>query len=160
MIIDMQNAYYEGPTVAEMDAAAEYINWVIPHFEEKGLPIIWVYQVDESDGAIPGNAAFEFIDKLKPSDKHFKIHKDHGNSFRKTEADKILREAGVDLVVLSGFCAEFCVLATYHGAKDLDHFPVILKNGIASTNEPNRRSVEGLVDTISAGLLLKIISEA
>lgn len=36
MIIDMQKAYYGGPTVSQMDAAAEYINAVIPFFREKG----------------------------------------------------------------------------------------------------------------------------
>lgn len=42
MIIDMQKAYYSGSAVEQMDAAAEYINYIIPHFEAKGLPIIWV----------------------------------------------------------------------------------------------------------------------
>ncbi len=76
--------------VAQMDAAAEYINWVIPKFEEKGLTIIWVYNVDEEDGAIPGNEAFEFIDPLKPAESHIKIHKTYGNSFNKTELDATL----------------------------------------------------------------------
>lgn len=159
MIIDMQKAYYSGPTVAQMDAAVEYINYVIPKFEAKGLPVIWVYNVDEEDGVVPGNDGFEMIDGLKPADGHIRINKAYGNSFNKTEADKVLKENEIDAVVLSGFCAEYCVLSTYRGAKDLDHFPVILKNGIASVKDENKQFVENISETITAGMLAKMIDE-
>ena len=157
MIIDMQKAYYAGPTVAQMDAAVEYINWVIPKFEEKGLPIIWVYNVDEEDGAVPGKHAFEFIDPLKPAESHVKIHKTYGNSFNKTACDSILKEHGVDSIVITGFCAEYCVLSTYRGAKDLDYFPILLKNGIASTSDENNRFVENMSESITAGTLARML---
>lgn len=38
----------------EMDAAAEHINYVLPRFEEKGLRVIYVQDVDEGDGVVPG----------------------------------------------------------------------------------------------------------
>ncbi len=157
MIIDMQKAYYQGPTVEQMDAAAEYINWVIPKFEAKGLPIVWVYNVDDEDKVVPGDPSFEFIDSLKPGSEHLKINKTYGNSFNKTDADRILKDAGVDTVVMTGFCAEFCVLSTYRGAKDLDYFPVILKNGIASHKPENKEFVEEISETVTAGVLEKMI---
>jgi nicotinamidase-related amidase len=40
MIIDIQKAYYDGRTKPHMDAAAEYINAVIPFFREKALPVV------------------------------------------------------------------------------------------------------------------------
>jgi nicotinamidase-related amidase len=159
MIIDMQKAYYAGPTVQPMDAAVEYINYVIPKFEAKGLPVVWVYNIDEEDGAVPGNDAFEFIDSLTPKDGSIRIHKTYGNSFNKTDCDEILKDAGVDTVVMTGFCAEFCVLSTYRGAKDLDYFPVILKNGIASPKEAHKEFVENISETISAGTLMKLLDE-
>ncbi|MBX3243282.1 MAG: cysteine hydrolase [Acidobacteria bacterium] len=157
MIIDMQKAYYGGLTVPHMDAAAEYINYVIPTFEAKGLPIIWVYNVDEEDGAVPGKEAFEFIDSLKPAEGHIKIHKTYSNSFNKTEADAVLKEYGVDTIVMAGFCAEFCVLSTYRGARDLDYFPVLLKNGIASRKDENREFVENISETLTAGVLINLL---
>jgi nicotinamidase-related amidase len=101
------------------------INYVIPMFEKKGLPIIWVQDKDEGEGVVPGKEGFEFIDSLKPKTDDIRIHKTYGNSFNKTDVDKILKEAGVDTVVMTGFCAEFWCLSTYRGAKDLDYFPVI-----------------------------------
>lgn len=158
MIIDMQKAYCEGGAVEQMAAAANYINYVLPHFRSKGLPVIWVYNLDEYDGAVPGNDKFEFIDALKPEECDIKIHKRYGNSFNKTEAEKILRENGVEVVVISGFCAEFCVLSTYRGAVDLDLFPVLLKNGIASVKEENKQFIENISETISAGMLLQTLN--
>lgn len=159
MIIDMQKEFHQGATAGQMDAAAEYINYVLPRFEEKGLPVIYVQNVDEGDGVVPGTEGFEFIDSLAPKDGAVRIHKRYGNSFNKTEVDAILKEHGVDTPVITGFCAEYCVLSTYRGAKDLDYFPVLLKNGIASVKEANKEFVENISETITAGMLFKLLDE-
>ena len=160
MVIDMQKAYYAGPTVSQMDAAAEYINYITPLFEAKKLPVVWVYNLDEEDGAVPGKAAFEFIDSLKPPSGAIRVHKTYGNSFNKTECDKIFKEKGVDTIVMTGFCAEYCVLSTYRGAKDLDYFPVLLKNGIASVKDANKEFVENISETITAGVLSNLLNNS
>ncbi len=159
MIIDMQREFHQGETASHMDGAAEYINYVLPRFEEKSLPVIYVQDVDEGDGVVPGTEGFEFIDSLEPKAGAIRIHKHYGNSFNKTEVDSILKEHGVDTVVMTGFCAEHCVLSTYRGAKDLDYFPVILKNGIASTKESSKEFVENISETITAGMLEKLLAE-
>jgi nicotinamidase-related amidase len=159
MIIDMQKAYYGGGAVSQMDAASEYINAVIPFFREKGLPVVWVYNEDEEDGVVPGKEQYEFIDALKPADGDIKINKIYGNSFNKTDADQVLKDAGIDTVVMTGFCAEYCVLSTYRGAKDLDYFPVLLKNGIASVEKENKEFVENISETITYGVLKKMIEQ-
>ena len=160
MVIDMQKEFYRGPIVEQMDRAAEYINAVIPMFEAKGLPIVWVQDMNESDGVVPGKPGFEFIDSLKPGPDAIRIHKTYGNSFNKTDCDKIFKDQGVDTVVMTGFCAEYCVLSTYRGAKDLDYFPVILKNGIASAEESRKQFVEDISDTVTFGVLEKLLKEA
>lgn len=152
----MQKEYYAGKTVSQMDSASEYINAVIPIFKDKKLPIIWVYNVDEEDGVVEGSEGFEFIDSLKPSENDIKIHKHYGNSFNKTDCDKILQENDIDTVLLTGFCAEYCVLSTYRGAGDLDYFPIILKDGIASVEESHKEFVEKISETITLGALEKV----
>lgn len=158
MIIDMQKAYYAGPTIPQMDAAAEYINYVIPMFREKSLPVIWVYNEDEYDGAVPGNEKYEFIDALAPGAGDIKINKTYGNSFNKTGADHVLKEAGVDTIVMTGFCAEHCVLSTYRGAVDLDYFPMLLKHGLASVSKENKEFVENISETVTCGVLYKMLA--
>lgn len=159
MIIDMQKEYYQGGALSQMDKASEYINAVIPLFEKKGLPIIWVQDIDDEGGVVPGTEGFDLIDSLKPKDDSIIVHKRYGNSFNKTECDQILKEHNVDTVVLTGFCAEYCVSNTYRGAKDLDYFPVLLKNGIASVEEANKQFVENINETISYGMLKKILED-
>lgn len=160
MIIDMQKAYYGGPTVAQMDDAAAYINATIPVFREKGLPIVWVYNEDEEDGAVPSAEPYEFIDALQPQEGDIKINKTYGNSFNKTNADEVLKEHGVDTIVMTGFCAEYCVLSTYRGAKDLDYFPILLKNGIASVSKENKEFVENISETMTWGVMRKMIVQS
>lgn len=159
MIIDMQKEYYQGGALSQMNRASEYINAVIPLFEKKGLPIIWVQDIDEEDGVVPGTDGFDLIESLKPKNDAIIIHKRYGNSFNKTECDQILKQHGVDTVVLTGFCAEYCVSNTYRGAKDLDYFPVLLKNGIASVEEANKQFVENINETISYGMLKRILED-
>lgn len=159
MIIDMQKAYCNGGAVDQMAAAAEYINYVLPKFRDKNIPVIWVYNVDEEDGAVEGNPLFEFIDVLKPQQGDLKVLKHYGNSFNKTDADAILKEHGVDTIIMTGFCAENCVLSSYRGAIDLDYFPILLKNGIASRKEENKQFVENISETITSGTLLRLLDK-
>jgi len=157
LIIDLQKAYYNDKTKESMASACEYINAIIPFFRKKNLPIVWVQQKDEEDGAIPGQPGFEFIDQLKPEQQDYRITKEYGNGFNKTNCFDIIKKNGIDTIVITGFCAEYCVLSTYRGAQDLDLSPVILKNAISSDNKEHIKMVEEISNVISYGILSKVI---
>jgi nicotinamidase-related amidase len=157
MIIDLQKAYYSGAAKQSMEDATEYINAVLPWFRAKDLPILWIQDGDVDSGVVEGTEGFEFIDALKPLPGEHRITKSYGNSFHKTVCDQILSEAGVDTVLITGYCAEFCVLSTYRGAQDLDLTPVILKNGIASGSAERLRMVEDMSTLVSYGFLKKVM---
>jgi nicotinamidase-related amidase len=159
LIIDLQKAYYRGDAQKSMDEACEYINAILPSFRDKGLPVVWVQHIDKEDGSVPGLEGFEFIDQLKPMEGEYRIHKEYGNSFNKTGLNEILKECDANTVVVTGYCAEYCVLSTYRGALDLDLTPVILKNALASGKRENIRFVEDINSVISFGILKKILSE-
>lgn len=157
MIIDLQKAYYNGPAKQSMDDATEYINAVLPWFREKGLPVLWIQDADVDSGVVEGTEGFEFIDDLKPLPGEHRMTKFYGNSFNKTTCAQILSEAGVDTVLITGYCAEFCVLSTYRGAQDLDLTPVILKGAVASGNAERLRMVEDISTLISYSMLKKVM---
>lgn len=159
MIIDLQKAFYNGEAQKSMDSACEYINAILPSFRNKGLPILWVQHINKGEGVVPGSEGFEFINCLKPEEAEYRIHKEYGNSFNKTSCYEILKENAVDTVVITGYCAENCVLSTYRGALDLDLTPVILRNSIASGNSKNIKFVEDINEVISFGILEKILQE-
>jgi nicotinamidase-related amidase len=159
MVIDMQRAYRRGPGADSMDRAAEYINAALEEFRKRGLPVVWVQDKDEGDGVLPGTEGFELIEALRPAEGEERITKEYGNAFKKTRCAEILEKAGVDCVVITGYCAEHCVLATYRGGKDLDLFPIILRGGIASGSAENLGFVERISELISFGALLKALGD-
>lgn len=63
------------------------------------------------------------------------------------------------MVVITGFCAEYCVISTYNGAIELGLFPVILKDGIASGQRGKKESIESITNVISHEVLMKLLEE-
>ena len=159
LVVDVQKEFFKlSPTMAQsLKDAIEYINAAIVLFREKDLPVICVQHVDEEETLVPGEEGFELPEELDilPSDLH--IHKTYGNSFNKTSLEDELRDLGVDTVIITGFCAEYCVLSTYRGAQDLDLTPIILRGSLASDNLKNIKFVESISDIISYGALRKVL---
>lgn len=150
LVIDVQKAFFKHgeETARSLSQAIEYINAAIALFRERGLPVISVQQLDEEEKLLPGQEGFDLPEALQvlPQDLH--IHKLYGNAFNKTPLVPHLRQLGVDTVILSGFCAEFCVLATYHGAQDVDLTPILLRDGLASGSRERIQFVESIGELI------------
>jgi nicotinamidase-related amidase len=161
LVIDVQKKFFKfSPTTAQsLNDAIEYINEAIKLFREKDLPVVCVQHMDEEGKLVPGEEGFDLPEELDilPSDLH--IHKTYGNSFNKTSLGNELRNLGVDTVIITGFCAEDCVLSTVRGAQDLDLTPIILRGSLASGDLENIRFVESINDLISYGALKKVLEE-
>jgi len=159
LVIDIQKDFFNNsPVTAQLlNSAIENINWVIPLFREKGLPVICVQHMEPEDGLVPGQEKFDLPDSLDilPSDLH--IHKTYRNSFNKTPLAGKLAELGVDTVFITGYCAEFCVLSTIRGAMDLDITPIVVKNCLASDNPANITFVENIDDLVTFGALKRML---
>jgi nicotinamidase-related amidase len=159
LVIDVQRKFFEiSPTMTQsLNDAIRYINAAIALFREKHLPIICIQHVDEEEKLVPGEEGFAVPEELDilPSDLH--IHKTYGNAFNKTPLENELRELGVDTVIITGFCAEYCVLSTDRGAQDLDLTPIILRGSLASDILENIKFVESIGDIISYGALEAIL---
>lgn len=159
LVIDIQNEFFnlsQGCSDS-LKSAIQYVNAAISLFRRRNLPVIAVQHRSEEDGLVPGKPGFDVPDsvKLEPSD--LRIVKTYGNSFNKTGLAEKLRELGVDTVIVSGFCAEECVLSTYKGAEDLDFKPIILRGSLASDNLEHIRFVEEITDTITLGALKALL---
>jgi nicotinamidase-related amidase len=160
LVIDVQKAFFDlNPTTTQsLHDAIEYINAAIKLFRKHDLPVICIQHVDQDKGLVPGTEGFEVPDDLEilPSDLH--IHKTYGNSFNKTPLADHLQQIDVDTVIVTGFCAEYCVLATYRGALDLDLQPIVLRGALASGVPENIQFVERISALASCGVLNKILA--
>ena len=159
LVIDVQKAFFEinPATTQSLNAAIEYINAAIDLFREKDLPVICIQHSDENDGLVPGFAGFDLPEALKvlPTDLH--IIKTYGNAFNKTPLLEELRAQGVDTVITTGFCAEFCVLSTCRGAEDMDLEAIILRGSLASLTQEHIAFVEAVNEVISFGALRAVL---
>jgi len=159
LVIDMQKTFFNGSSKKSMGNASKYINHIVDVFRNKNKKIIWIQDEDEKNGNIRGTDGFEIIDLLKPKKNEKRIIKHYGNSFNKTELMKFFVEEKIDTIIITGYCAEYCVLSTYRGALDNDLTPKLLKNAIASGDKENIKFVENISEIITMKALKKIINE-
>lgn len=159
LVVDVQKLFFKNPDTAKsLDQAIDVINAAITLFRQKGLPVICVQHIDEEDGLVPGREEFDLPAHLNILDTDPHIHKRYGNSFNKTPLEKMLRDQGVDTVITTGYCAEYCVLSTCRGARDCDFTSILLRGALASGNVDNIPFVEKVNDIISLRALAQVIS--
>jgi nicotinamidase-related amidase len=159
LVIDVQKKFFKSsPTTAQsLNGAIEYINAAIELFRKKDLPVICVQHINKEENLVPGVEGFDLPEDLHilPSDLH--IQKTYGNSFNKTALAEELQKLGVDTLIITGFCAEYCVLSTVRGAEDLDLTPIIMRGALASVNPENIKFVESVNDLITYDALKKVL---
>jgi nicotinamidase-related amidase len=156
LVIDMQKAFFNGNSKGSMENAAEYINCSIDLFRENNKKIVWI-QDENEDGSANGTEEFGIIELFQPLESEKRIIKRYGNSFNKKGLLEYFSKEGIYTIIITGYCAEYCVLRTYVGAKDHDLVPIILKNAIASGNNENIKFGENISEIMTVGVLEKFI---
>ncbi len=160
LIIDIQKKNFNiNQTCSDsLNSAIEYINAIIPLFRKRNLPIFVIQHKDEAENLVPGTPDFEVSEKLhlEPSDS--RIIKTYGNAFNGTGLTERLKALGIDTVIVTGFCAEWCVLSTCRGAEDINLTPIIVRGSLASDKPERIRFVEEIQDVISYGALKALLT--
>jgi nicotinamidase-related amidase len=157
VIIDLQKAFRNPENEGSMKRACECIEAAIPLFRKAGLPVVWVQHIAPDDGAEPGKEGFDFIGPLLPEAGDFRVEKRYGNAFNKTDLFEFVKAEKVSTLLLAGYCAEYCVLSTYRGAKDHDLTPILLRDSLASENAEHIRFVEEICDIASLNAVRKML---
>ncbi len=160
LIVDVQNEFFEISQACRksLESSIEYINAAIDLFREKRLPIVVIQHKSEEQAVVPGAPGFDVHKSIKITPADIQIVKTYSNSFVKTGLAEKLKEIGVDTIILTGFCAEYCVLSTYRGAQDLDLAAIILKGALASDNTEHIRFVEEITEIVSYKALKTLLS--
>jgi nicotinamidase-related amidase len=161
LVIDMQNEFFAdgSPALESLRSAAGYINAAIALFRRVDAPVVVVSDIEEPD-RVPGSVPFAVHLSVRVKTEDLHIDKRFGNAFWKTDLDEQLRARGVDMLVLSGFCAEYCVLDTYRGARERGWPAALLRSGIASPRADHVRMVESICDVVSYGALAGLMGAA
>lgn len=133
LIIDLQEVHVSEVEQKEIDRACEYINFVSGLLRAKGHAVIHIQDIE---GMEPSEEAkFAIIPGVEVQETDFNVKKEYSNAFWKTDLEKLVREQDIDLLILSGYAAEHCVLFTYNGAAERGIKAVLLQNGILSSHK-------------------------
>ncbi|WP_238653129.1 cysteine hydrolase family protein [Paenibacillus piscarius] len=133
LIIDLQEVHVSEVEQKEIDRACEYINYVAGLLRAKGHPVIHIQDIEGMQPEEEGK--FAIIPGVEIHETDLNVKKEYSNAFWKTDLEKLVREQGIDLLVLSGYAAEHCVLFTYNGAAERGIKAVLLQNGILSSHQ-------------------------
>lgn len=164
IIIDMLNDFVTG------DLKSERAQHIIPNLKRlveaarnNDVPVIYSndahYPQDPEvvnrwgEHAIKGTKGAEVIPELEPAEKDFIVDKRTYSGFYETGLDPLLRNLGVDTVVLGGLHTNICVRHTAADAFFRGYKIVIAKDGVqAFTEEDHRRGLEYLKNVYNARL--------
>ncbi len=159
LIIDMQNGCYEATEEKKMFLdAAEYINDISGVYRENGLPVIVVQDLEVGEG--DGSKEFEVHPSVDVKESDTIVHKMFSNSFWETQLDEILKNQGVEFVVISGFAAEYCITFTYGGATERGYQAALLQHGIAGMEKNEIRTVQRIRPVIAHNILGYLVKES
>ena len=124
VIIDIQNDYFPngrhelvGPEAAAANAAR-----LLAAQRAAGGPVFHVQHVWEGEDAeffAPGTPGVEIHESVRPLTGEPVVQKAYPNSFRETDLERRLRDAGADELLVVGMMTSMCVDATVRAAVDL-----------------------------------------
>ena len=137
VIIDIQNDYFPGGAM-ELEggeAAGAKAAEAVGRFRQRNLPVIHVRHLSVRPGAtffVPGTRGAEIHALVQPLGGEHVVEKNFPNSFRGTQLDKLLKDAGAQNLVVAGMMTHMCVDATVRHAADLGYKVTLLGDACAA----------------------------
>ncbi|AEM39289.1 isochorismatase hydrolase [Pyrolobus fumarii 1A] len=145
LVIDMLEVFVRGRLKAE---GAENIIPVIARlreeFHKRGYPVIYTndahYPFDFEvkhwgPHAVRGSEEAQVVPELRPTEKDYVVLKRRYDAFFATDLDLLLRELGIDTVVLTGVATDICVLHTAAGAFFRGYKVIVVKDATAGVTK-------------------------
>lgn len=134
LIIDMQRGFLSQHMEAyAVPRACEHINYVAELMRNDNQTVIHIQDIE---GVLDlEEEDIKIIPEIKVEASDLSIFKKASNAFWNTELETILRDRNINMVIVSGYAAEHCVLFTYNGAIERDFKAVMLQNGILSSHQ-------------------------
>jgi len=137
VMIDLQNDYFPGGKMelAGIEAAVENAGILLAEFRKKKLPVVHVQHISVAPNAsffLPGTEGAKINEKVAPEEHETVIVKNYPNSFRNTSLMDILKNLGMDHLVICGAMSHMCIDATTRAAFDLGFNCVVAEDACAT----------------------------
>lgn len=135
LVVDLQNEYWpQGnfPLVG-IEAAAANAARVIAHARDKGDLVVNIrHEIPEGPIFVPGSDGAQINEAVLPQGNEPVITKNFPNSFRETGLDGMLKDKGIEEVVVVGAMSHMCVDATTRAANDLGYRTTTIHDACAT----------------------------
>ena len=82
------------------------------------------------------------VELLSPKDGEPVIVKNYPNSFTQTQLDALLKQSGIENLILVGFMSHMCVNSTARGAFDMGYRPTVVASATATRALPLKTTGE------------------
>ena len=159
IVVDMQNDFVASGAAMETPAARAVVPKLADALKicrDAGIKVIYTAHVHRRDGSdmglfddmhppianraalVDGTPGVDIYPELAPAPGEHVIKKHRYSGFFGTDLDIILREWGVDTVIISGTTTENCCLATARDAMFRNYRVVFLSDATATYNYPDR----------------------
>jgi nicotinamidase-related amidase len=139
LIIDIQNDYFEGgkyPLVKPLEAAKKAYE-LLQCFREHGGHHVHVQHISLKPDAtffVKGDSGSDIHDSVAHFEGEPIVYKHYPNAFRETNLFDLLKEWGVERVIITGMMTHMCVDATARAAADFG-FQVIVAEDACATRD-------------------------
>ena len=135
LVVDLQNEYWPQGNfpLAGIEAAAANAARVIAHARDKGDLVVNIrHQMPGGPIFVPGSDGVRINDAVLPQGDEPVITKNFPNSFRETGLDDMLKDKGIEDVVVVGAMSHMCVDATVRAANDLGYQTTTIHDACAT----------------------------
>jgi len=123
LVIDVQNEYFSGGLpVTYPQGSIENIFKVMEAAKQNGMMVIAIQHTapqTDSKTFVKGSQGWELHDGIKKIGYDYLIEKNLPGSFTGTDLEVILRENGIDMLVISGYMTQMCCDTTARQALHL-----------------------------------------
>lgn len=137
----MQNIFlHDHMEKLNVSKACEYINHVSGLIRGKDHLVVHIQDMEGSNEDTEPDAR-NIIPEITVGPKDFRMMKEFSNAFWKTDLEQLLRDHGVEFVIVAGFAAEHCITFTVNGAVERGFGVAILQKGILSTKSDAIHSI-------------------
>jgi nicotinamidase-related amidase len=123
LVIDVQDSFKAGPRWERRSSPKfeENIDWLVQAYRTAGLPVIFVLHTDPDDGFAADSPYFKLMDFLVRREDEPLLIKNTRNAFTSTNLQELLREKGVERLVITGIQTEQCCETTTRLAADFGY---------------------------------------
>ncbi|EQB53494.1 hypothetical protein CGLO_06742 [Colletotrichum gloeosporioides Cg-14] len=145
VIIDAQNEYAVGKLpVSDVEASRAKIAFLLEKYRGAKAPVIHVVHEFPAGAPIfaPGTDLAEEFSELKPLEGESVVTKHFPGSFTDTNLEDLLKAAGRNKVVLTGYMAHVCISTTARQASEKGWDVIVAGDAVGDRNIPGSSAEE------------------